>query len=102
MLQARLFNYADAQRYRLGVNHNLIPVNQSRCPVFSNHRDGQMRTDDNYGSLPTTSPIALISGNNSHNLLSLLWLLMEQQIIGISVKTMTTTSASRGSISFDE
>ena len=56
MLQARLFNYADAQRYRLGVNHSLIPVNQSRCPVFSNHRDGQMRTDDNYGSLPHYEP----------------------------------------------
>ena len=28
MLQARLFSYGDAQRYRLGVNHHLIPVNQ--------------------------------------------------------------------------
>src|SRR5699024_12252422 len=27
MLQARLFTYADAQRYRLGVNHHQIPVN---------------------------------------------------------------------------
>ncbi len=25
MLQGRLFSYGDAQRYRLGVNHNLIP-----------------------------------------------------------------------------
>jgi catalase len=40
MLQARLFNYADAQRYRLGVNHQQIPVNKARCPVHSNHRDG--------------------------------------------------------------
>ena len=41
MLQARLFNYADAQRYRLGVNYQQIPVNAARCPVHSNHRDGQ-------------------------------------------------------------
>ena len=49
MLQGRLFSYGDAQRYRLGVNHNLIPVNMPRCPFHSYHRDGQMRTDDNYG-----------------------------------------------------
>lgn len=49
MLQGRLFAYADAQRYRLGVNHHLIPVNQPRCPVHSFHRDGQMRTDGNLG-----------------------------------------------------
>ncbi len=49
MLQGRLFSYGDAQRYRLGVNHNLIPVNRARCPVHGYHRDGQMRVDDNYG-----------------------------------------------------
>ncbi|MGB0893225.1 MAG: catalase [Parashewanella sp.] len=50
MLQGRLFSYGDAQRYRLGVNHHLIPVNAPRCPVNSYHRDGAMRTDDNQGS----------------------------------------------------
>ena len=51
MLQGRLFSYGDAQRYRLGVNHHLIPVNKSRCPFLNMfHRDGQMRTDDNYGA----------------------------------------------------
>lgn len=50
MLQGRLFSYGDAQRYRLGVNHAHIPVNAPRCPVHSYHRDGQMRTDGNYGS----------------------------------------------------
>jgi len=50
MLQARLFAYSDAQRYRLGVNHHQIPVNAARCPVHSNHRDGAMRVDGNYGS----------------------------------------------------
>ena len=50
MLQGRLFSYGDAQRYRLGVNHHLIPVNAPRCPVHSYHRDGAMRVDGNYGS----------------------------------------------------
>ena len=49
MLQGRLFSYGDAQRYRLGVNHNQIPVNQARCPVHGYHRDGTMRVDGNYG-----------------------------------------------------
>src|SRR5690606_38428314 len=56
MLQARLFNYADAQRYRLGVNYHQIPVNAARCPVMSNHRDGRGRTDGNYGGLPHYQP----------------------------------------------
>ncbi len=56
MLQGRLFSYGDAQRYRLGVNHNLIPVNRARCPVTSNHRDGTMRVDDNYGGTPAYEP----------------------------------------------
>ena len=56
MLQGRLFSYGDAQRYRLGVNHNLIPVNTPRCPFHSYHRDGQMRTDDNYGSAKSYEP----------------------------------------------
>jgi len=50
MLQGRLFSYGDAQRYRLGVNHHLIPVNRARCPVNSFHRDGLMRVDGNAGS----------------------------------------------------
>ncbi len=56
MLQARLFNYADAQRYRLGVNYHQIPVNAARCPVHSNHRDGAGRMDGNYGGLPHYEP----------------------------------------------
>ena len=49
MLQGRLFSYGDAQRYRLGVNHQHIPVNAARCPVHSFHRDGSMRVDGNHG-----------------------------------------------------
>ncbi len=50
MLQGRLFSYGDAQRYRLGVNHQHIPVNAPRCPFHSYHRDGAMRVDGNHGS----------------------------------------------------
>lgn len=56
MLQGRLFAYGDAQRYRLGVNHHLIPVNRPRCPFHSFHRDGQMRTDGNLGGTLTYEP----------------------------------------------
>ncbi|MGE7667468.1 catalase [Ureibacillus composti] len=50
MLQARLFSYADAARYRLGVNSHQIPVNAPKCPAMVYHRDGAMRTDGNNGS----------------------------------------------------
>ncbi|MET8421700.1 catalase [Streptomyces sp. NPDC005134] len=41
MLQGRLFAYADAHRYRLGVNHTQLPVNAPRTAVVDNYgRDG--------------------------------------------------------------
>jgi catalase len=55
-LQGRLFVYGDAQRYRLGVNYNQIPVNRAKCEVHDYHRDGYMRTDGNYGREPAYSP----------------------------------------------
>ncbi len=42
MLQARLLAYQDAHRYRVGVNHNQLPVNAPRCPVNHYQRDGAM------------------------------------------------------------
>lgn len=56
MLQARLFSYGDAQRYRLGVNHHLIPVNRAKCEVHDYHRDGQMRVDGNFGATTPYQP----------------------------------------------
>jgi len=56
MLQGRLFSYGDAQRYRLGVNHNQIPVNAPKCPFHSYHRDGQMRVDNNSGRTLSYEP----------------------------------------------
>jgi len=42
MLQARLFAYHDAQLYRVGTNHQHLPVNRPRCPVHNQQRDGGM------------------------------------------------------------
>lgn len=46
MLQARLFAYADAQRYRLGANYNQLKVNKPICPVHNYQRDGFMADFD--------------------------------------------------------
>ena len=43
MLQARIFSYADAHRYRLGTHYEALPVNRPRCPVHNYHKDGLMR-----------------------------------------------------------
>jgi catalase len=42
MLQARIFSYADAHRYRLGTHYEALPVNAPRCPVHHYHKDGLM------------------------------------------------------------
>ncbi|WP_077624065.1 catalase KatA [Sediminibacillus massiliensis] len=49
MLQGRLFAYSDAHRYRVGANHQALPVNRSKAPVHNYQRDGQMRFDGNGG-----------------------------------------------------
>lgn len=56
MLQGRLFSYGDAHRYRLGVNHQSIPVNAPKCPYHSYHRDGAMRVDGNKGKTLNYEP----------------------------------------------
>ncbi|MEI2433716.1 catalase KatA [Priestia megaterium] len=47
MLQGRLFAYSDAHRYRVGANHQALPINRPRNEVNNYQRDGQMRFDDN-------------------------------------------------------
>lgn len=56
MLQARIFAYADAHRYRLGVNYESLPVNRPRCPVHNYQRDGAMRFDGNSGASVVYEP----------------------------------------------
>ena len=43
MLQARIFSYADAHRYRIGTHYEHLPVNAPKCPVHHYHKDGAMR-----------------------------------------------------------
>ncbi len=57
LLQGRLFAYEDAHRYRLGKNHDLIPVNSPKfASAYTNERDGMMVTDSNYGSTANYYP----------------------------------------------
>lgn len=56
MLQARIMSYADAHRYRVGVNYTQVPVNKPKCPFHTYGRDGQMRVDGNYGGQVNYEP----------------------------------------------
>ena len=59
MLQARIFSYADAHRYRLGTHYEALPVNHPKVPVHNYHKDGQMRFFP-----PTTPPDAYYEPNS--------------------------------------
>ncbi|MBI4721233.1 MAG: catalase [Chitinivibrionia bacterium] len=59
MLQFRIISYADAHRYRLGVNYESLPVNRPRCEVATYHRDGAMRFDGNSGGSVNYEPNSL-------------------------------------------
>jgi len=53
MLQARMFAYPDAARYRLGVNYQMLPTNAPKVPVYvPTERDGFMNFSENYGPDP--------------------------------------------------
>lgn len=56
VLQMRVLSYGDAQRYRVGANHQHLPVNASRCPVHNYQRDGAMRFDGNGGGSVNYQP----------------------------------------------
>ncbi|WNF25270.1 catalase KatA [Mesobacillus jeotgali] len=56
MLQGRLFAYADAHRYRVGANHQHLPINRPKSEVNSYQRDGQMRFDGNGGKSVNYEP----------------------------------------------
>ena len=43
MLQARIFSYADAHRYRLGGQYESLPINRPKCEVAHYHKDGLMQ-----------------------------------------------------------
>ena len=50
MLQGRLFAYHDAQLYRVGTNHQHLPVNRPRCPFHNQQRDGSMAGADAFNN----------------------------------------------------
>jgi len=56
MLQSRLFGYHDAQLYRVGTNHQHLPVNRPRCPFHHQQRDGAMALA-NGGAAPNYDPV---------------------------------------------
>jgi catalase len=56
VLQMRILSYGDAQRYRVGANHQALPVNAPRCPVHNYQRDGAMRFDGNGASAVNYQP----------------------------------------------
>ncbi|MFE4590767.1 catalase [Streptomyces laurentii] len=83
MLQGRLFAYADAHRYRLGVNHTQLPVNAPKAAPADNYgRDGFMATrngsrhDRNYEpnsysgprqtDAPLSAPLAIHGWTGTH------------------------------------
>ncbi|KAF7960851.1 hypothetical protein EAE96_000523 [Botrytis aclada] len=53
VLQARLFSYPDAARYRLGTNYQQLQSNAPHCPVYTPYqRDGLSSINGNYGPDP--------------------------------------------------
>lgn len=52
MLQARIFSYADAHRYRLGTHYESLPPNQPISEVNHYHKDGAMRFTENFNENP--------------------------------------------------
>lgn len=52
MLQARMFSYPDAARYRVGPNYQQLPCNRALSVYSPYQRDGFMRADGNYGGDP--------------------------------------------------
>ncbi|WP_010522908.1 catalase [Aquimarina agarivorans] len=52
VLQARIFSYADAHRYRLGTHYEALPANAPLNEVNHYHKDGAMRFFDNNNKNP--------------------------------------------------
>ena len=69
VLQARLFAYGDAHRYRVGANHGFLPVNAPQCPVHHYQRDGLMAGGCpvyHGGSNPQTKEVNFYPNDKTH------------------------------------
>ena len=61
LLQGRLFSYADTQRYRVGTNYLMLPVNRPTAAAQNGNQGGSMNaggthSDVNYEPSVTTGP----------------------------------------------
>ena len=73
LLQGRIFSYSDTQMYRLGVNHQQLPINRSLVSVTNYNQDGAMNmgnTDTNVNYQPSHEGITEDS-NARHSEISL-------------------------------
>lgn len=52
MLQARMFSYPDAARYRVGPNYQQLPTNRAKYVYAPTQRDGPGTINGNYGGDP--------------------------------------------------
>lgn len=41
VLQSRALSYADTQRYRIGTNYQMLPINAPKCPFHNSHENGE-------------------------------------------------------------
>ena len=51
LLQGRLFSYSDTQRYRLGANFQMLPINRPRNEVHSFNQAGAMNYSNTKGNI---------------------------------------------------
>lgn len=72
MLQARMFSYPDAARYRVGPNYQQLPCNKAKYVYSPYQRDGPMRIDGNYGGDPDYGMCPRNTAENSICLMILL------------------------------
>lgn len=69
VLQARMFSYPDAQRYRVGSNYFQLPPNRPINQVYAPYvRDGAATSNGNYGGDPNyvTSELRPVSLSKRH------------------------------------
>ena len=42
VLQTRALSYSDTQRYRIGTNYQMLPINAPKCPFHNSHENGAL------------------------------------------------------------
>ncbi len=94
MLQARLFNYADAQRHRLGVNYHQIPVTPRAARCIAITATARAEWTAITVAHCTTSPTASANGSSNPSFASRRFGSVAMPISGASMRTTTTTSNS--------